>query len=563
MKGLPEMPKLYIYPKEGEASIFALQNKQITVGRLPDNDIVVAEQFCSSRHAVIFPTESGYSVLDNHSKNGTFVNGKRIQSETALKRGDEILIGLTRIIFDKELVSSVEVIDPSPSEAINTIIQVKDFLRKPQIATTLDAPAIVLDINKLKAEHRALAILNEVSQSLVYHQPLDQLLEHIMDLVSHNLPLDRGVLMLMEGNPAQLIPRAIRIKDSRLADKNIQVSRTIINTVMSKNSSVLIYDALSETQFRFQASIVQSKIRSAMCVPLWNNQEIIGIIYADRRSLAAPFSEDDLKLLTLVANLAAVKIENAKLIEQAIEKGRMDRELALAAQIQKNFLPKENPKFENYDIAGTNLTCCTVGGDYYDFIPVGPERLGIVIADVAGNGMSASLLMASLRAALHSEVHPDYSAEAMTVKLNDFVHSSSSSDRFITFFFGELEKASGALSYINAGHNPPILFRHEGGIERLESCGFCLGMFPSVRYEEKKTSLRPGDLVLFYTDGITESRNKSKEEFDEHRVIAVLQKHGHRSAQEIMDLVLEELKVFTECTDPADDMTLVIVKRVH
>ncbi len=186
-----------------------------------------------------------------------------------------------------------------------------------------------------------------------------------------------------------------------------------------------------------------------------------------------------------------------------------------------------------------------------------------MIADVAGNGMSASLLMASLRAALYSEVHPDYSAEAMTVKLNDFVHSSSSSDRFITFFFGELEKASGALSYINAGHNPPILLRHEGGIERLESCGFCLGMFPSVRYEEKKTSLRPGDLVLFYTDGITESRNKSKEEFDEHRVIAVLQKHGHRSAQEIMDLVLEELKAFTECTDPADDMTLVIVKRVH
>jgi len=557
------MPKLYVYPKEGESFVFVLQNKQITVGRLADNDIAVPEQFCSSRHAVIFPTESGYSVLDNHSKNGTFVNGKRIQSETALKRGDEILIGLTRIIFDKELVSSVEVIDPSPSEAINTIIQVKDFLRKPQIDTTLDAPLGSLDVNQLKSEHRAFAILNEVSQSLVYHQPLDQLVEHIMDLVSHNLPLDRGVLMLMEGNPVQLIPRALRIKDKRLADQNIQVSRTIINTVMSKNSSVLIYDALAETQFRSQASIVQSKIRSAVCVPLWNNQEIIGIIYADRSSLATPFTEDDLKLLTLVANLAAVKIENAKLIEQAIEKGRMEREMALAAQIQKNFLPKENPRIENYEIVGTNLSCSEVGGDYYDFIPVDQNRLGIVIADVAGNGMSASLLMASLRAALHSEIHSDYSPENMAVKLNDFVHDSSASDRFITFFFGELEKESGTLNYINAGHNPPILLRRDGKIERLESCGFCLGMFPSVHYEENKVALEPGDIILFYTDGITESRNASKEEFDERRLIEILQKESRRSAQEIMDRVFQDLKLFTDCAEPVDDMTLVVVKRIH
>ena len=556
------MPKLFIYPREGDQSILNLGKERVSIGRSPDSAITVAEQFCSSHHAFIYPVEGGCAVLDNHSKNGTFVNGKRIQTETVLKKGDEILIGLTRIVFDRELVTSVEVVEPPPYEAINTIIQVKEILKKSQLSTTLDSPSLALDLDKLKAEHRAFIILNEVSQALVYHQPLDQLLEHVMDLISQNLPMDRGVLMLMEGNPAQLIPKAIRIKDKRLSDKNIQVSKTILNTVLSKNSSVLIHDARADTQFRSQDSIVQFNIRSALCVPLWNNQEITGIIYADRTSLAAPFSEDDLKLLTLMANLAAVKIENAKLIEQAIDKVRMEKELALATQIQKNFLPKETPQFKDFDIVGANLTCYEVGGDYYDFIPVDSGRLGIVIADVSGKGMSASLLMASLRAALHSEVHAKYDLADMAAKLNNFVHRSSSTDRFITFFFGELCQSSGQLNYINAGHNSPLIFGREGKIERLESDGFCLGMFPAVRYEKRQVVLTPGDIAVFYTDGITESRNKEKEEFDERRLIEVVQKNSERSAKELMEAIFENLKLFTACAEPTDDMTVVIMKRI-
>ncbi len=170
---------------------------------------------------------------------------------------------------------------------------------------------------------------------------------------------------------------------------------------------------------------------------LWNNREIIGIIYSERIVNLDRFTDEDLRLLTLLSNLAAVKMENAELVEKAIEKERMEKELAMAAQIQKDFLPKENPTCENFEIAGSNLPCYQVGGDYYDFIQIDPSRLGTVVVDVSGKGVSDSLLMASLRAALHSELYSLYKLEEMATKLNDFVPRSSSPSSFITFFFCE------------------------------------------------------------------------------------------------------------------------------
>jgi len=558
------MPTLFVYPRSGEALDLPLGIEKISIGRSMDSEIVIPEQFCSSHHALIYPSEGRYILRDNKSKNGTFVNGNRIQGEVELKRGDEILIGLTRIIFDKELLTSVEVVETkTPEQNINTIINVKEILKKPVIDTTLNVPGIPTITERLKIENKALSVLGEVSQALIYHLPLDQLLEHIMDLISENLPMDRGFLMLKEGNPEQLIPKVIRINNKSLQNQNIQVSQSIVQTALDKNSAVLVSDVQSDSLFRAQASVVQFNIHSAMCVPLWNNKEIIGIVYADRISLLEPFSEVELKLLTLLSNLAAVKIENAKLFEQAIEKIKMEKELVLATQIQKNFLPKENPECKNYDIAGANITCYQVGGDYYDFIPIDSDRLGIVIADVSGKGVSASLLMASLRAALHSEIHPRYKIEELAPKLNDFLHRSSDIDRFITFFFCDLDKKSGDLTYINAGHNPPIVLDHKGKVQRLESCGLCLGMFAASDYEIRKLKLHAGDLVLLFTDGITEARNKDNEDFQEDRLIEIIKKQANLPAKKLVQKILDEVRSFTSGADPADDITLVIIKRME
>ena len=451
---------------------------------------------------------------------------------------------------------------PSTSVNVNTIIHVEEVLKKSDIDTTMKATFATAEMEKVKSEHKAFSVISEVSKALILHKPINELLDNIMDLICENLPMDRGILMLKEGNPPQFIPKVVRINNDSLKDRKIQVSQSIINMAVSKNSSVLTSDAQADTRFKAQESILKFNIHSAMCVPLWNNKEIIGIIYSDRISLMEQFSDDDLKLLTLLSNLAAVKIENAKLIVQSIEKEKMEKELDLAAKIQEDFLPKESPESKNFDIVGSNIPCYQVGGDYYDFITIDPSRLGVVVADVSGKGVGASLLMASLRAALHSELYPKYKIEEMAAKLNNFVHRSSSPNSFITFFYSELNNKTGEFKYINAGHNPPLVIDKKGKIQRLESCGLCLGMFPSTSYEASKVTLDVGDKAILFTDGITESRNKDNKDFDEEGLIKLIQKHSKLSAKKLLEKINEEVDSFISGAERMDDMTIVIIQKV-
>ena len=556
------MPRLFVYPKKGDSFWYTLKQERTLIGRSEDNDLALPDPFSSGHHAVISPSNGGFYVRDNGSKNGTFLNGKKIQGEVVLKRGDEILIGSTRIIYDKELSSNVEVTEVAhPARNINTMIPLKEILKKQDIDTTIQSLTTPADFIKIKSDFKSMAVLNEVSKALVLHQPLQELLERIMDLISEYLPMDRGVLMLKEGNPPQMIAKVPRINNKNLLRQKILVSQSIINLVLDNHSSVLTADAQTDERLRMKDSIIRSNIHSAMCVPLWNNREIIGVIYADRISLLDQFTEDDLRLLTLLSNLAAVKIENSRAIEQAIEVEKFQKELALAAQIQKDFLPKKNPPCQGFDVAGTNIPCQQVGGDYYDFISIDPSRLAVVVADVSGKGMSAALLMASLRAALIAEVFPQLRLERMAAKLNDFVHSSSAANRFITFFFCELEMGTGILRYINAGHNPPIVVAKDGTISRLDPTGFCLGMFPAVSYEVSHVLLEKGDLAVLYTDGITDARNTDNVEFGEENLIRLLKKNMKKPASEIVAKVCSELSSFSAGVEPFDDMTVIVLKR--
>ncbi|MGB9906278.1 MAG: SpoIIE family protein phosphatase [Candidatus Saccharicenans sp.] len=557
------MPRLFIYPKNGAPLIYDFRDKQVSIGRLPDNDIIIDDAYISGHHALILPAgESRYFIKDNLSKNGTLINGLKITEETLLLRGDEIGIGSTKIFFDKESTTSVEMIDEKlPENSVQSVIRLNKILPPTDTATIKKELAGSVEMEKLKLDYRYFPVLTQVSQALILHKPIDELLDEIMDLICKTLPMDRAILMLKEGNPPDLVPKEVRIADPNLITQKIQVSRCIIDIVLAENSSVLTYDAQIDPRFRASESIVQSNIHSAMCVPLWNNRAIIGVIYADRILHLERFSEEDLKLLTLLSNLAAIKIENARLIQQAIEKEKMERELALASQIQKDFLPRQNPKCDKFDMAGYNLTCYQVGGDYYDFINIDDHRMAIVVADVSGKGVSASLLMASLRAAIYAELSPEYSLERLGRRLNDFVHHSSSASNFITFFLLELDRETGEIKYLNAGHNPPLILTKDGQVKRLESCGFCLGMFPSVKYEVSSDRLEVGDLAVLYTDGITESRNQDKEEFGEERLIEAVRKNSKLPAQKMLEMILGEVNKFSQGIEPDDDRTLVIVKR--
>ncbi len=557
------MAQLYIYPKKGDAFTYTLGPKRITLGRAATNDLVLNDQFSSGCHAAIVPTAKGFALQDLGSKNGTFVNGRRITGEAELNRGDDIMIGSTRILFDREFRTNVEMVEGTTfTHSANTIIQVKDILKKrPASAIIVPGDEGGLDLDKLQHDQRSVEVLVEVSQALIYHMALDKLLDHVMDLITQNIPMDRGVLMLKEGRPEQLVPKVVRIQNGPLKTQSIVVSQSIVRMALEKNSSVLLSDIQSDAQLGGQISIVQAQIHSAMCVPLWNNKDIIGLIYADRAALLGQFTEDDLRLLTLLANLAAVKIENARLYEESLEKERIERELTVAAQIQRNFLPREDPVFGPYDISGSTRACRHVGGDYYDYIPVDDTRLGVVVADVSGTGVSASLLMASVRASLHAEIPMARDLAALAARLNDFVHTSSDSHSFVSFFFGLLDRETGVVTYVNAGHNPPLILEPGGTRRSLESTGFCLGMFAGVTYETKTAALAPGEILCLYTDGIVENRNSKKDEFGEERLAAALEESAAKPASEIRDRVFDGVFGFTGCSEPGDDMTVVIVKR--
>lgn len=555
------MPRLFVYPKKGDTYWFNLEKDRTTVGRAEDNDLPLADAFSSGHHILINRVDDAYRLRDSGSKNGTYLNGKKVSGEVELKKGDEILVGSTRLIFDKEVSSNVEITEVPGSRNVNTIIHLNDILRKRDIETTIQEMATPADVLKAKSDIRSLAVINAVSQALALHQPLAELMERIMDLIFENVPMDRGVLMLKEGNPPQPISKVIRIHNRNLARQKIKVSQSIVNLALEKHSAVLITNASLDPRLGGQDSVITLNIRSAICVPLWNNREIIGVLYADRTALLEQFTEDDLRLLTLLANLAAVKIQGALDLERLFESERMKKELSQAAQIQKDLLPRQNPVCGKFSIAGTNIPAEQVGGDYYDFISIDPGRLGIIIADVSGKGISAALLMASLRAALHVEIRPEIKINDMAGRLNDFVHQSAAVNRFITFFFCELDLTTGGLKYINAGHNPPLLVRRGGEIGRLEPGGFCLGMFPSVVYEAREVCLEVGDAVVLFTDGVTDSRDTENREFGEDRLIEAVRKNIDRPSEEIIDRVRAELEDFSKGTPPFDDMTLVVMKR--
>ncbi|HVP90491.1 MAG TPA: SpoIIE family protein phosphatase [Terriglobales bacterium] len=556
------MADLFIYPKGGDAFVFALGAQKVTAGRAASCDIPLSDQYTSGCHVAFVPKDRGYAVQDQGSKNGTYVNGRRISGEVALRRGDEVVVGETKIIFDREFQTNVKIVDGTTfTHSSNTIISVPDIVRKPPTAVFLQPVAGRPEPGRYQQDQKFLGVLSEVSQALIYHMPLDRLLDHIMDLITGNIPMDRGVLMLREGPDGELVHKVVRVYDSPLRSQSILVSRTIVQTALDRNSSILISDIQSEAELRGQVSVVQGRIHSAMCVPLWNGDAIIGLIYCDRAALHGPFTEDDLRLLTLLANLAANKIENARLIEQELAKERIEQELITAAQIQKNFLPKEDPVFEPFDISGGTRACRYVGGDYYDFIPVDADRLGLAIADVSGTGVSAALLMASLRASLHSKIGLTRDLARLAAELNDDVHKSSDSNSFISFFFGLLDRGRGEVEYVNAGHNPPLVVDAAGGVRTLESTGFCLGMFPAVSYETRTLRLAPGDILCLFTDGIVESRDADREEFGDERLARRLRESADLPARDIRDRIYEDAFAFSSCVEPGDDMTVVVVKR--
>ena len=552
------MATLYIYPKEGDPWKLEVDRGTVSLGRAQGNDVAVADPNCSSRHATVERADGGFIIRDSGSKNGTFVNGRRIDGPVVLSPGDEISIGLTTMTFDRPRMPRVSMIDsPASATDASAVVPFRTILEKTSATDARTSP--LAGPADLKEENRVLQVMFQVSEALVAHKPLQELLEDIMDLIAGNIPMDQCVIMLRgEGSPA-LETRAARIQGQWRGGGEIQVSRTIVAMAYEQHLSVLLSDPAADPMVG--ESIIDLGIRSALCVPIGDDEEVIGVLYADRHGRLEPFREADLRLLTLLANTAAVRIQQARRVAALIVAAKLQQDLETAAAIQRDFLPRSLPSSKGYGMAARAVPCLQVGGDYYDLVTLDAKRIGLAVADVSGKGVGAALLMASLRAWLRAELLHGTDLCALAVKLNDFTHESSDIHSFITFFFAELDKETGALRFINAGHNPALVFGRDGLARELPATGLCLGMFAGRSYEVGTGEVGPGEVLVLYTDGITESRNADEKEFGVDGLAAAVRDERKKDAPAILEAVFRRLGEFTACAEPFDDRTLVVVKR--
>jgi len=546
--------ELLISGPNGSPTRVELRNVTLSLGRSAENDLAYPEDPWLSRYHLSFEQNAGnWFVKDCASRNGTVVNATNLKGSHKIKAGDRIYAG--------HLTIEVRESAGEPRRPVISFVAKEEekITREATLLTSLDK---VLDKAGAGDRETPDASLNtsrvvraliHAGQELAGHSPLEKLFTVILKLALSAVEAKRGVILTLE--EGELMVRASE-------GAGFSISTAVRDRVLAEKCSLLISDAQVDDALRQQKSIVMHRVRSMMAVPLQTGDRVIGLIYVDNSTFIRPFSQEDLDLLTVMANVAAIRIEHARLAEVEQAEKLMELELTQASEIQQTLLPTEAPEYAGYDLAGYNLPCRTVGGDYYDFVPYKDGRLALVVGDVSGKGLPAALLMSSLQARVQMlrETNPDPGAAVTT--LNRSLAERCPLGKFITFFYALLDTQTGKLRYSNAGHNYPLLLRASGKVEQLTGSGMVMGLFPSVYYEVRETILDPGDLLALYSDGVTEATTAGGVEFGEDGLGRFLSEQKSETCSQIVTSLVDHVRKWRATTSFTDDFTIVLVRRL-
>jgi serine phosphatase RsbU (regulator of sigma subunit) len=544
--------ELIIRNIDGKNVTVPLDRDRITLGRSSANELCYPDDAGLSRqHLALTRNGEAWQVEDLGSKNGTVLNGKRIDKPTPFKEGDRISAGHLTIEYAEVALNTANTVvfveqNEAFSNTSTTVVASLDAVLGPQV-DDLNKTYVMQGSPQMRALIRA-------GRELAGHRPLAELFTVIMDLSVEAVMAGRGVLMTLDGD--ELTVRAAR-------GDGFQISTTVRERVLRKKESLLVRDAQMDKALREHMSIVEQKVRSMIAVPLQTNDRVIGLIYVDSPHLIREFSREDLNLLTVMANVAAIRIEHARLNEIEEAERAMAKDMQQAAVIQQRLLPEKSPKAPGLDIAGRTRACRTVGGDYYDYLAFPDGRIGVLVGDVAGKGMPASLLMSSLQARVQVLFEDGDDLARKIQRLNKAVSANCPDNRFITFFMGILDPKTGEFVYTNAGHNPPVVVRAAGGFELLkEAGGVILGILPMAIYSEARVTLNPGDTLVLFTDGVTEAADPNDEEYGEERLAKLVASMKDRPSEEIVEAIHSSVLAYTQGAPPADDITVVVARRL-
>jgi phosphoserine phosphatase RsbU/P len=549
------MPELVVTHPNGSSDRFPLSRLRTTIGRSARSDICIPDAFASRLHAEVRHEGDSFWLHDLGSANGTRYNGIVITGAQPIYNGGEIQIGETRIKFDdggeRKSISSTLIadttdqLDPSKTIALSGV-------RNPT-AEILDA--------SVSSRPDLMGLISKVGVALLASSTLDETLDQVASLVFEAVPAERVIIMLRDEKAGEMEIKVARMRGEDDPIEEVRLSRAIMTEVMENGKSVLTSDAQHDPRFSSQTIVLQG-IRSVLAVPLSvDERHVFGLIYADSPTNEVTFTSEHLGILTTLASVASIRVENASLLEERINRERMERELELATEIQQRFQPSGPPSIEGYEFQGISFSCYEIGGDYYDFIERGDGKVLVALGDVSGKGTAAALLMSSLHAAIHAQIAAKSTLDETVTAVNEYLAENTPANRFVTLFIGELEPTAGEFRFINAGHNPPLLAHADGTVEQLESGGLPLGIMPFSEYEAGTVTLTRGDVLVIYSDGVSEANNLAEEEFGLDRLSQVIRANVSRSAAAIRDKVESSLSEFTGTAAPNDDITLVIVKR--
>jgi serine phosphatase RsbU (regulator of sigma subunit)/pSer/pThr/pTyr-binding forkhead associated (FHA) protein len=562
------MSDLIVKYPDRNPDTFPLGRLRITIGRSARNDLCIPDPFASRVHAEVRREGDLYILQDLGSANGTLYNGTTVEGAVPLNNGGRIQIGETEIVFDDGNAAAgmpTMITDqtsspvPEATIALNSADRTTSGLLE-AIEGARTQPDRDTSPRRTVKQSDLLALISKVGVTLLASATLNETLQQIASLVFEAVPAERCCIMMRDERGEELKVAVARLRDRQGEVGEIRVSRTIMEEVVGLGKSVLTADAQQDPRLMSSTMTLQG-VRSVLAVPLGVGEKVFGIIYADSPIAEGRFTEDHLKVLTTLASVAAIRVENARLIEEQIDRERLEQELQLASEIQQRFQPTQAPNVPGYELQGISFPCYEIGGDYYDFIERADGRMIVTLGDVSGKGTAAALLMSSLHAAVHAQASSHSSLADTISAVNKYLAENIPSNRFITLFYAELDPASGAVSFINAGHNPPLIVHAAGTTENLSAGGLPLGIRHDADYSEGRTQLQPSDVLVIYSDGVSEAVSPQGEEFGMERLYQVVSNNLNASAAGIRDRIEAALTKWAQGTPAADDITLVIVKR--
>jgi sigma-B regulation protein RsbU (phosphoserine phosphatase) len=429
----------------------------------------------------------------------------------------------------------------------------------PEGAGELDA--LREENHQLKRAVEELSILNDLARAIGASVDSQDIIHKIVDRSMRAVQAEQTVVTLVDRNARESMKTLVRAMTSSSEHPHYHLNENLLGWMHLYKRPLCSNDPAADERFR--GLRWDDSIHSILCVPLMVKSELIGVVTSYNKKTTDGFTDEDQRLLAIIAGQSAQIIENARLYEEEKALAGMKEQVRLAAQIQQDLLPKTPPRLPGYELAASSDAAQMVGGDYFDFIPVPHGRWAVCLGDVSGKGLPASLLMANLQATLRGQTALDSPVGETISRSNRLIYQSTDPEKFATLFIAVLDGERHGLSFCNAGHENPILLRRDGRVDRLATGGMALGVLEDFPYEEGEEGMAPGDVLVIYSDGIPDAVDEFDHPFGEDRLIECVRDAAGESADAILRRVVASVRAHEQGAERIDDLTIIVVKRTR